>query len=134
MGGRLSMARKTLYVPVLRSHRAERKALRELHANVRLITAPLIEVSRKNATKLENASPQRVAREILELTDTCGRGELYLDLAELMQRGDFDTIASELQAHLLALHSEAQLILRLVDLYDPARFRCLRELLGRNVA
>ena len=57
MGGELIM--KSLYVPVLRSHQAERQAVGELQADLREITAPLIEVSRATATKWKTHSAQR---------------------------------------------------------------------------
>jgi len=128
------VTRKSLYVPVLRSHQAELKAARELGADVRLITAPLIEVSRATARKLRDDSPQNVAKAVQELTGACGPGELYLDLGTLMDREDFEAIGCEVQRRLLALHSEAQLILRLRDLSRPSRLRGLEELLRRHGA
>ncbi len=128
------VARKTLYVPVLRSHQAERKAIRELGPDVRLVTAPLIEVSRATVRKMSSYSAPKVGKEIQELTGECGRGELYLDLGALTERNDFEDIAREVQRRLLALQSGVQLILRLKDLSQPERVRGLEDLLRRNGA
>lgn len=126
------MARKSLYVPVLRSHRAECNALRELRPDVRLITAPLIEVSRAKAIKLSDAGARQVAKEVQELTGACGQGELYLDLGRLMDRGDFTAIGEEVQHRLLTLRSKAQIIVRPRDLSQPSRLRGLEELIKQN--
>jgi Beta protein len=128
------VTRKSLYVPVLRSHRAERHAMRDLQADVRRVTAPLIEVSRATAKKLDGASVKAVATEVQELTGDYGGEELYLDLGTLMYRDDFRAIGSEIQRRLLALRPGAQLILRLGDLIQHERLRGLSELLRKNGA
>jgi Beta protein len=128
------VTRKSLYVPVLRSHRAELNAMRDLQVDVRNVTAPLIEISRATAKKLDGASVKAVAKAVQELTGDYGGTELYLDLATLMYREDFRTIGFEIQRRLLALRSEVQLILRLGDLLQPERLQGFSELLRKNGA
>lgn len=128
------MPRTSLYVPVLKSHRAERKAVRELHGDVRRLMAPIIEVSRATAVKLVGLSARTVAQKVHELIGDCGRGELYLDLGILKDRQDCAAIGTELQRRLLAVQSDVQLVLRLKDLGQPERVQGLGDLLRRNGA
>ncbi len=99
------MNRKSLYVPILRSHAAELAAVHDLRPGARAITAPLIEISRATASKLRGAAASKIAREVQELTGDSFRGELYLDLGALLDLEDFGEINIEVKRRLLEVRS-----------------------------
>jgi hypothetical protein len=127
------MAQKSVYVPVLRSHAAECDAFRQLDLDVRLVTAPLFEVSKTAASSMDGWPATAVARKVTNLTfGSAGPGELYVDLSELLDRSDATEICVEIQRFLLALHSDAQFVVRLDDLTRKGGVKSALKLVERN--
>jgi len=127
------MTQPSLYVPVLRSHAAERDAVRELDPSVRRLMAPLFEVSRKSALEMEDLPAHAVARKLVQLTfGSAGQGEMYIDPTALAARNDLTAICAEIERLLLSLHSDAQFVFRLDDFGRSSGVGSARQLMERN--
>lgn len=129
------MVRKSVYVPVLRAHAAERDAFRQLSPAVRGFAAPLFEISRSKAASMESWPAAAVARAVMYQTyGSAGPGELIIDLGTLLDRPDASKVCIELQDVLLTLHSDAQLVFRLNDLTRESGIASARKLIEKNGA
>src|SRR5260370_17887460 len=127
------MKRQSRYVPVLRAHAAERDAFRQIRSEIRPLIAPLFEISRVAAAAMSEWPPAAVARRVMLNTyGSAGPGELYIDLSDVLDRGDADRICIELEALLLTLRSDAQLVVRLNDLTRKNGVKSARKLIERN--
>jgi hypothetical protein len=128
------MERRSGYVAVLRTRQAEHDALREVAPEVRPLLAPLIEVTPREASSRAELSPQRIAQWAWRFAiGSGGTGELYLDLGDLLDHPEAETICGELQYLVLSIRSEMQLVFRTRD-FARRGIAAARELLQRNGA
>lgn len=134
MGVGLVMSRTSLYVPVLRSRKAEFDALRQVGPDVRSLIAPLIEVTPSYGRELSGLPPRGIARELtLYSIGAAGLGEAYLDLGLLLDDPEAELICEELQDRLLRLKALLQPVFRVAD-FGRKGIKRAGELLRRNGA
>ena len=127
--------KRSRYVPILRSHRAERQAIRELSAAARSVTAPLFELSPTTVKALEKYGAREAAKKLTTLAaGSCGRGEMYLELGPLLDRADADEICREVEYRLLSLQCNSQIIIRISDFDRRGGIALCTGLFARNGA
>jgi hypothetical protein len=123
------------YVPVLRSRAAERDAIRSLDRTVRSMTAPLFEICKTTARSWVSLRPREVARAVFyETFGSGGRGDLYIDLRPLLDRGDASLICIALEDDLLTLNSQARLVFTIAEMSRKEGVASAKNLIERNGA
>ncbi|HYR29745.1 MAG TPA: hypothetical protein VEU30_14850 [Thermoanaerobaculia bacterium] len=127
--------RTSRYVPILRSHSAERHAVKHLNSAARGAIAPLFELSRSTVRALEKFGSREAAKKIATIAaGSCGRGEMYLEFATLLEREDADEICREVEYRLLALQCNAQFVARVSDFERTGGIASCTEIYTRNGA